>query len=102
MAKLITVQPGQTLENVALQHYGSVDAVVDLVWDNRALLTDGFSSDLEGGMKLSIREVPYDPAVVSGVALAQVVPTSGTVILPVPMPNGGDYNADYNPDHLTD
>lgn len=100
MAKLITVQPGQTLENIALQYYGSVDAVVDLVWDNRAQLVDGVSSELVGGMQLSIRDAAYDSDRLAGIVKLQVVPASGKMILPTPMPDGGDYDPDYNPDHL--
>lgn len=100
MAKLIIVQPGQTLENLALQYYGSVDAVVDLVWDNRAILVNGFNSDLAGGEQLSIRDTPYDAVMRAAIIKEQVVPASGRTIPPTVVPDGGDYNNDHNNDHL--
>lgn len=100
MAKLITVQPGQTLENIALQHCGSVDAVDRIVWSNRGQLLAGFSSDLVGGMQLVIPGEPVNAELVNGMAKEQVVPTNGKEIPSTVINSLGDYNDDHNNDHL--
>lgn len=104
MAERITVEPGQTMENIAVQYYGSVDAVAWLLQDNAEVLPDGFSTQLEGGMNLTIRDDVADPAMLQAIELLRIVPATGGVdpgsgIIPGG-PAGPDYNDDYNDDYL--
>jgi hypothetical protein len=50
----IAVLQGQTLEDLALQHYGAVEGVDYLLQVNRAVLTGGLNTELTTGMILKI------------------------------------------------
>lgn len=56
---IITVQSGQTLMDIAVQHYGSANALIELASDNGLLLSD----EVQPGQTLKIRDVLPDNAV---------------------------------------
>lgn len=60
----ITVQEGQSLYDIALQHYGNAEAVIDLVRDNGL---QGVTQQLQGGQLLAINtdSMRYNKAVVN-------------------------------------
>ena len=57
MPKII-VKPGQSLFDVALQHYGSVEGVFDLVRRNQL---NGITDNVYAGDELDVAEVPLHP-----------------------------------------
>lgn len=101
MGRTVIVQPGQCLEDIALQEYGSVDGVPWLVWDNEQHCPDGLSTDIEAGVELVLRDDIIDRVVYDTARRLGVVPAS---INPAPATTGpgGDYSLDYNADHYND
>ncbi len=94
------VQPGQTLEDIALQEYGRVDGVELIVAANRAILIEGFSALLEPGSVLSIPGEPLDLPVYTALKALGIIPSSGDLGEEVePLGPGGDHNNDHNNDH---
>ncbi len=99
MARTVTVQPGQCLEDIALQEYGSLNGVRELLLDNEALLADGFSTDLEAGMALLVRDTPSSPEVYMAMRKLGVVPATSIDDDGPTLGPGGDHNNDFNDDH---
>lgn len=94
--RTVIVEPGQCLEDIALQEYGSIDAVGIIVFGNEHVFTDGFSTDLESGTELVISGEPIDRAMYDTMRQLGVVPaTSGASS---PDPGQGDFNGDFNTD----
>lgn len=98
MARLLIVEPGQCLEDIALQEYGNQDGVAWLLLDNEGVLVDGFSTHLEAGTELVIRDAVVDAPMLSAMRRIGVRPATNT--LPDnDIPEGPDYNEDFNDDH---
>lgn len=94
--RTIIVQPGQCLEDIALQEYGSVEATGIIVFANEDVCVDGFSSNLPAGAELVITGEPLDKAMYDTMRALQVVPA--TVIRLEDTPVLGDFNDDFNDD----
>lgn len=60
--KVIIVEGGQTIYDIALQEYGSKDAVFDVLIDNPEL--DGFDTILQAGQLIKINQKPINPGLV--------------------------------------
>ncbi len=60
--KRYIVTEGQTLSDIAIEQYGDVMSVFDLITDNLDLT--GLDSELEAGQVLLIRDTPVNPAVI--------------------------------------
>ena len=99
MARSIIVEPGQCMEDIAMQEYGSINAVQWLLVDNEGVFLDGFSMDLVAGTELVLRDEPFDKAVYQATRKAGIIPATNSEVESVPIP-GADYNDDYNDDHL--
>lgn len=97
--KTVVVQPGQGLEDVALQVYGSVDGVALLVFDNEAVCVNGFSTVLVPGTVLSIRSTPLNEPIHDAMMRLRIIPASAEP-LKIQVGALGDYNEDYNDDHF--
>ena len=100
MARTIIVEPGQCLEDVAIQEYGHVDGVREVVMDNPAVFVDGFSTRLKPGTQLVIRDEPVDRVMHGLVRKLAIVPATMGDLGPDPLGPDGDYNGDYNNDHF--
>ena len=98
--RTVIVQPGQVLEDIALQEYGSVDGVELLVKANRAALSEGFSALLEPGMELVVPGEPIDLPMYTTLRALAIIPAAGDLGEEVePLGPGGDHNDDHNDDH---
>lgn len=98
MARSIIVQPGQCIEDIALQEYGSINAVAWVLGDNQEVFVNGYSTDLQPGTELVLRDESFDAPVHTAVRRAGIVPatnadTDGPNIGP-----DGDFNNDFNGD----
>lgn len=98
MGRTVVVQPGQCLEDIALQEYGSVDGVPWLVWDNEEHCPYGLSTDIEAGVELALRDDIIDRVVYDTARRLGVVPAS-VISYPTAVGPNGDYNEDYSDDH---
>lgn len=99
MARQVIVEPNQCIEDIALQCYGDIDGVRHLVEDNIALFPEGFSTVLEPGTVLVVRDEPINKPMHDTARKLRVVPvTFYTPDLPTPS-TAGDYNDDFNNDH---
>jgi hypothetical protein len=98
MDRFITVEPGQCLEDIALQEYGSIDGVTMLVRDNMDVFVDGYSTDLTPGIVLRITEGALDAPMFNTLSKLGIRPSTNSIDTFVP-PTGGDFNNDYNDDH---
>lgn len=99
MARKVIVQPGQCMEDIALQEYGSINAVAWLLMDNEDVFGDGFSTDLQPGAELALRDKAFDAPVHSAVRRAGIVPATNSELDGPELGPGGDYNDDHNDDH---
>lgn len=104
MARSIIVQPGQSLEDIALQEYGTIDGVREVVMDNEGVFVDGFSTRLQPGTQLTVREEPIDRVMHTRMRKLSVVPATLGDMGPDPLGPDGDYaDPDHNNDHyITD
>lgn len=93
--RIIEVQHGQSIWDIALQEYGSVEAVFTLISDNPDVLTD-LDVDLMPGQKLLIKGEPVNRDVVNFYTAEGVKP-SGASTQGVDLQ--GDFNDDYNDDY---
>lgn len=92
--RTIILQPGQCLEDIALQEYGSIDASGIIVFANEDMFTDGFSTDLEPGVELRLPGMPLDRAMFDTMRALQVVPA--TVTDAEQEEATGDFNDSFN------
>lgn len=96
----IIVRGQQSLEDIALQHYGAVEGVAMLILDNRDQLAKGFDSRLHAGMVLRVRPDAVNTEMKEALSRLKIVPVSdkstGKFI-----PDGPDFNPDYNDDFDT-
>lgn len=99
MGREVIVQPGQCLEDIALQEYGSIDGVREVVMDNEDVFVDGFCTRLQPGTKLAIRDEPVDRNVYGAVRKLGIVPATMGDLGPDPLGPNGDFNGDFNNDH---
>lgn len=99
--RTIILQPGQCVEDIALQEYGTIDAVGCIVFGNEDVFADGFSTDLEAGTELRIPDGPTDQPMLNTMRALGIVPATNTVVAGVPGVDIGDYNIDHNDDHWT-
>lgn len=100
MPSTVIVQPGQCLEDIALQEYGSIDGVREVVMDNEAVFVDGFSTRLLPGTKLQVRDTPIDRVMYTTMRKLRIVPATFGDNGPDPLGDQGDYNGDFNIDHF--
>ncbi|MBL7954442.1 MAG: hypothetical protein JNJ91_05350 [Flavobacteriales bacterium] len=100
MASTVIVQPGQSLEDIALQEYGSIDGVREVVMDNEDVFVDGFNTRLLPGTTLVVRDVPLNRVVYSTMRKLRIVPATLGDNGPDPLGTQGDYNGDFNGDHF--
>ena len=101
MARTIIVEPGQCLEDIALQEYGSIDGVHQVVMDNESQFPDGFSTRLDPGTELTIQDEPIDRVAYGLIKKLGVVPATLGDPGPDPIGPDGDYDdSDYNNDHF--
>lgn len=98
--RVITVGPGQSIEDIALQEYGSIDGVTLLLSDNLAAFPNGYSTDLMPGTELTVRDVPLDAAMCDAMLRLRVVPSTNSTA-GFDTDAGADYNNDHNDDHQT-
>lgn len=96
----VIVEPGQCLEDIALQEYASQDGVRNLLFDNPDILVNGFCTDLVGGMELRILSEPLDKPVYDAMRKLRVIPATNDTGDSPPVGLLGDYNDDHNNDHL--
>lgn len=101
MAREVIVQPGQCLEDIAIQAYGHVDGVTWLLLDNETRLPNGYSTDLPSGTRLALRDTLLEAPIYRALLRAGHVPATNTTVPGVPTPDLGDYNDDHNDDHWT-
>jgi hypothetical protein len=99
--KEITVRNQQSLEDLALEHYGGVEGVMSLLLDNRDSLSAGFNSYLHAGMKLRVRPVAENAEMLAAVRKLGMHPVSDENT-GAPKPQDSDFNADFNNDFYTD
>ncbi|MBS1940889.1 MAG: hypothetical protein JST38_08435, partial [Bacteroidetes bacterium] len=76
--RTIIVQPGQCLEDIALQEYGSIDGAPLVVFANEDVFVDGFSTDLQPGTKLVITGEPIDRPMYDTMRKLGVVPATAS------------------------
>lgn len=94
--RAIIVQPGQCLEDIALQEYGSIDGAPLVVFANEDVFVDGFSTDLQPGTELVITGEPVDKPMYDTMRKLGVIPaTNGSE---TEEPTGGDFNNDFSND----
>lgn len=102
MARTVTVQFGQCLEDIALQEYGSIDGVTPLVMNNEDVLVSGFSTDLVPGTVLRVVGDPIDPDMVAVMRAKGIVPaTADAEGVDAPEEEGGDFDDSFNDDFNT-
>lgn len=94
--RTIIVQPGQCLEDIALQEYGSIDAVGTIVFGNEEVFTDGFSTDLQPGTELVLPGEPLDKPMYDTMRALGIVPA--TAWGSDDTPPLGDFSDDFNND----
>lgn len=92
--RTVIAQPGQCLEDIALQEYGSIDAAGIIVFANEDVFTDGFSTDLEPGVELRLPGEPLDKAMYDTMRALRVVPA--TVVEGDIEDATGDFNDSFN------
>ncbi len=95
MDRRIITQPGQCLEDIALQEYGSIDGAPLVVFANEDVFVNGFSTDLQPGTKLVIAGEPIDKPMYDTMRKLGVVPSTvsdgdGEAL--------GDFSSDFNND----
>ena len=90
-SKQITVQERQTIFDIAIQEYGSVEGVF-LLWKDNPDKIPSFTQQLVPGTKLNIISPPINQAIVGYYEKNTIKPASG---LPA-----GDYNNDFSEDYL--
>lgn len=71
----IEVEKGQTLYDIALQYYGSVEAVIFILADNPSVSLD---DELSEKQKIIIRQNSDQPKVVAWYNQEKIKPNSGT------------------------
>lgn len=69
----ISVSPGQSLYDVALQYYGTVDGVADILDRNEF----DHDTELTGGQLIEVSELPINRQVVSFFQENNIVPNNG-------------------------
>jgi hypothetical protein len=94
----IIVRNQQSLEDLAVEHYGTVEGVMNLLLDNRDQLSEGFSSSLYAGMVLRVRPEPINEDMREAVRKLGIHPVSDEDT-GLYSPSTGDYNDDYNSDY---
>lgn len=95
--RTIITQPGQCLEDIALQEYGHIDGVSAIVFGNEDVFTDGFSTDLQPGTELVITGEPIDLPMYNTMRKLGVIPSTVSADQ-VPEEVVGDFNNDFNDD----
>lgn len=97
MVKIRTIA-GQSIEDIAIQHYGAVEGVFKLLVDNRDVLTEGFNHVLVPGTELEI-DPDYAENEEMKAAIEQKQLTFATAPLGEEAPiTGADFNDDFNND----
>lgn len=88
--KRVEVMRGQTLWDIAIQAYGSVEGAFLLLQDNADQL-DSLDDDLTPGMVLRITSPPVDVDVATYYTDEDLHPVSGELV-----PLGGAFDADWD------
>lgn len=94
----IEVKNRQTLDDIAVQEYGAMEGIYELLTDNADVLPNGLNGGLYNGLKLKIRQgEPVDEKQLAEIKRLGIEPATG--LRDYPPPVGPDYNDDYNEDH---
>lgn len=99
-SRTIIVLAGQCLEDIALQEYGDQDGIRNLLFDNRATLTNGLCTRLTPGMELVIGGEPINKEAMQAMVKLGVVPATDDTDTTPSIGPGADYNNDHNDDHF--
>lgn len=91
-----TVIQGQTIWDIALGQYGSIEGVFALLDQNPQLLD--INANLHPGMQLNTRGEKLDTEVVGYYVNNHVIVVSGSSFHSTGNPFGGDFNRDFNGD----
>ena len=78
MAKKITAQSGQTIFDIAIQEYGSIEGVLLLIADNN--LPSGLATVLTTGQVLFIKSAPSDAKMLAAIQKAGLTPKSSAYV----------------------
>jgi hypothetical protein len=97
MNKKITVQPNQSVYDIAIQEYGSVEGVFLLMQDNPLIITS-LDVNLIMGTRLQILSLPLNKEIISYYKDNHIIPVSSIDALSVA--GGGDFSIDFNKDYL--
>jgi len=95
--KTVIVEDRQTIWDIAVQEYGGVDGVFQLIEDNPGLT---IGSDLQGGQLLKIKSAPVNATVLAYMQLNNVKPVSLTQDEIVEL--NGDFDNDFDNDFNID
>lgn len=101
MNKTVTSQENQSVFDLSIQIYGSIEAAFDLMDDNTAFIADLTTPIQPGSILLSNREAK-DAEMAMYYASSSLLPANGitaTGVVPPPV-FSGDFNNDYNNDYF--
>lgn len=98
--RTIIVQPGQCLEDIALQEFGNINGVTSVVRGNEDVFTDGYATDLAAGTELRMMGDPIDAPMRTTMRKLGVIPStnSAEVVEPEEL---GSFNDSFNDSFLT-
>lgn len=102
MRKSVTILENQSLFDLSIQVYGSIESVFDLLLDN-PLRAKEITDMLNAGEKLDTNRDPKDLEMVNFYTRNSYLPANGIparVAGPPIVISSGDYNNDYNNDYL--
>lgn len=94
MSKTVIVLNKQTIYDIAVQEYGSVEGVIQIIKDNAGV---NLQTGLATGQILKITAAPINKAVVNYFTNNNLKPVSGETNEITG--SGGDYNDDENNDY---
>lgn len=95
MAANIIVQDGQTVWDLAIQQYGGVEGVFNLIKDNPGVIA-GVDSQLAAGTELKVKSDPVNTDVLAYYTENEIKPAS---ITNKNLELLGDFSNDYNEDY---
>lgn len=91
--RTIIVQPGQCVEDLAIQEYGTMDGVSLIVFGNEGVFVDGFCTDLQPGTELVITGEPINLPMYNTMRKLGVIPSTNAGA--EHEQSGGDFNNDF-------
>jgi hypothetical protein len=96
----LVVQANQSVIDISIQVYGSIEAAFDLMEDNPTVLAN-ITDEIPAGTLLYIPRAPKDKDMVSYYKRNAYLPANAVTIEnidPIDPPTDGDYNNDFNND----